>query len=66
MSEQSKEKGPSRPLEVRDVAGCSLEMLDCSHVQLEPPPDYLKTRIDIFDRLKADYDAMIAGIQSDL
>ena len=30
-------------------------------LQLDPPPDYLQTRIDIFDRLKRDYDSLIAG-----
>jgi hypothetical protein len=29
--------------------------------QLDPPPDYLKTRIELFDKLKAEYDAMVAG-----
>ena len=29
--------------------------------QLDPPPEYLKTRIEIFDRLKAEHDAIIAG-----
>ena len=30
-------------------------------LQLNPPPDYLKTRVEMFDKLKAEYDAMIAG-----
>lgn len=30
-------------------------------LQLDPPPSYIQSRIELFDRLKAEYDAMIAG-----
>ena len=30
-------------------------------LQLNPPPDYIQSRIVMYDRLKAEYDKMIAG-----
>ena len=60
MSEPSKEK-TSRPLEVSNRISTATR-LDSLSLQMQPPPDYLKTRIEIFDRIKAEYDAMIAGM----
>ena len=31
------------------------------YIQLNPPPAYIQSRIEMFDRLKAEYDAMIAA-----
>ena len=33
-----------------------------THLQLDPPPAYLQSRIEMFDKLKTEYDAMIAGL----
>ena len=33
----------------------------CSIFQLNPPPDYIQSRIAMYDRLKTEYDKMIAG-----
>ena len=30
-------------------------------LQLNPPPDFLAPRIQMFERLKAEYDAWVAG-----
>ena len=30
-------------------------------MQLDPPPGYIQSRIEMFDKLKAEYDAMIAA-----
>jgi len=30
-------------------------------MQLDPPPEYFQTRIEIFDKLKQEYDAAIEG-----
>lgn len=32
-----------------------------TRAQLNPPPDYIQSRIEMFDRLKAEYDAMVAA-----
>ena len=33
-------------------------------MQLDPPPAYIQSRIEMFDRLKAKYDAMLAAKES--
>ena len=33
-------------------------------MQLDPPPAYIQSRIEMFDRLKAEYDAMLAAKES--
>lgn len=32
-----------------------------AHLQLDPPPGYIQSRILLFDKLKAEYDAALAG-----
>lgn len=35
-------------------------------MQLDPPPSYIQSRIELFDKLKAEYDAMVAGMNATL
>jgi len=35
-------------------------------MQLDPPPSYIQSRIELFDKLKVEYDAMVAGMHATL
>jgi len=35
-------------------------------LELDPPPSYIQSRIELFDKLKAEYDAMVAGMNATL
>jgi threonyl-tRNA synthetase len=53
---------PRFPLEVRRT---DYHCWDVTHMfshQLQPPPDFFQHRIQIFEKLKAEYDAFVQGL----
>ena len=65
-SKGGKKKGgdAGKPTEVRAlfvVYAFILNLVTVTPPQLTPPPEYIQTRIDLFTRLKVEYDTKVAG-----